>query len=94
MARRSASKVHRDRRARVLAAYGGKCQCCGETEPAFLVIDHVEGGGNAHRRAENFGGSPGYYRWLEKNSYPTGFQALCQNCNFAKSHGGCPHGNC
>ena len=31
------------------------------------------------------------YRWLEKNGFPSGFQTLCHNCNWAKSRGGCPH---
>src|SRR6266852_8334175 len=37
-------------RKRVLAAYGGKCVCCGETEDSFLSIDHIDGDGNKHRR--------------------------------------------
>jgi hypothetical protein len=24
-------------------------------------------------------------------NYPAGYQVLCFNCNWAKSHGGCPH---
>ena len=87
-------RSHQQRRTRVIAAYGGKCVCCGETELAFLTMDHMNGGGNAHRRSGVFHGTVGYYRWLEINSYPEGFQVLCHNCNFAKSHGGCPHGNC
>ena len=43
--------------------------------------------------------SPSNYRsqenlnyWLEKNNFPSGFQILCWNCNFAKgSLGKCPH---
>jgi hypothetical protein len=56
----------------------------------FLVIDHVFGGGNSHRRELGYSGSPFYY-WLVKHGYPDGYQVLCHNCNFAKSHGGCPH---
>lgn len=79
--------------------YGSSCYCCGETEPAFLCIDHVNGGGNQHKR-ETFGHSKvgGYalYRWLIRNDFPEGFQFLCFNCNCAKQYnpGGCPHGNC
>jgi len=38
-------------------------------------------------------GSTKFYRWLVENDFPEGFQILCHNCNFAKSHnpGGCPH---
>jgi hypothetical protein len=86
---------HRARRIRVVEAYGGKCTCCGETELVFLAIDHIGGGGNAHRRtltaSGEIAGSSNFYKWLEKNGLPKGFQVLCHNCNFAKSHGGCPH---
>ena len=70
--------------------YGGKCLCCGEKELVFLGIDHIDGGGRAHR--EQLGGGNRIYRWLKQNGYPSGFQTLCHNCNFAKDQpGGCPH---
>src|SRR5688572_22754686 len=35
----------------VYAAYGGyKCSCCGETEPSFLTLDHINNDGNQYRR--------------------------------------------
>ena len=34
---------------RVLDHYGRACSCCGETEPAFLTIDHVNNDGAEHR---------------------------------------------
>lgn len=91
-----AREGHQRRRGEVLQAYGGACTCCGETEQAFLTVDHVNGGGNEHRRSLGNGrivGSSNFYRWLVKNQFPAGFQILCHNCNFAKSHnpGGCPH---
>lgn len=89
-----ARKRHQENRRLVLAAYGGSCRCCGEERSIFLAIDHVNGGGNKHRRALGNGkiaGSANYYGWLVRNRYPKGFQVLCHNCNFAKSHGGCPH---
>lgn len=70
------------------AVYGTACVCCGENAQALLTIDHVEGDGASHRRT--FTGP--IYRWLKNNSYPSGFQTLCWNCNAAKSlSGGCPH---
>lgn len=33
----------------VLAGYGGKCICCGETHPAFLTVDHINNDGAEHR---------------------------------------------
>jgi len=76
----------------VYTHYGGnppKCACCGETELVFLSIDHINGGGSKHRR--KVGSGYLLYYWLINNNYPEGFQILCRNCNWAKSHGGCPH---
>jgi len=93
----------------VFDAYGGAvCRCCGETEFEFLTIDHINNDGAAHRRsiaaeANNGRGSKTKYRapsgfavyfWLKKHKFPTGFQILCMNCNFAKGKlGYCPHQN-
>jgi len=78
-------------RAETLAAYGGKCKCCGETEIAFLAIDHVENDGAAHRK--EVGKGYAIYRWLKERGFPQqGFQILCANCNYAKwSQKVCPH---
>lgn len=80
-----------------LAAYGGRCACCGEDAPEFLAIDHVNGDGAAHRREISGGkgrrgaGTP-TYRWLKKSGYPEGFRVLCHNCNIAIGfYGACPH---
>ncbi len=80
-------------RLEVLHAYGGVCACCGESEVAFLCIDHVHGGGNKHRRElKESGRSGSLYYWLRSTGYPEGFQVLCHNCNFAKGYNGvCPH---
>ncbi len=90
------NQIKRERRyglkLQILAAYGGaKCVCCGETVISFLSIDHINGGGNQHRK--KLGGGWNFYRWLIKNNYPTGYQVLCMNCNFGKrmNHGICPH---
>jgi len=76
----------------VLSHYGGQppsCACCGERKTEFLVIDHINNDGAAHRKT--FKGP--LYQWLRNNRFPPGFQVLCHNCNFAKSHyDGCPHG--
>jgi hypothetical protein len=76
-------------RLEVLNFYGGKCACCGEAEICFLAIDHINGGGNKHRK--EIGGSKIYF-WLKANNFPSGFQVLCHNCNLAKGfYGICPH---
>lgn len=71
-----------------------RCACCGETERDFLVIDHIDGHGNRHRK-EIFGRPQAGYRfydWLVKHEYPPGFQVLCNNCNLSKGkHGACVH---
>ena len=73
-------------------AYGNKCSCCGESNKAFLCIDHVNGNGNTHRKNSGIHSGNSTYSWLKKNGYPDGFQTLCFNCNSAKSiYGICPH---
>ncbi len=88
-------RKYRELRETVLASYGGKCNCCGETLMPFLCIDHINGGGSEHRknlRAQGVSAGAGFYKWLKKNNYPDGFQVLCHNCNMAKGfYGSCPH---
>lgn len=76
---------------KVIAAYGGRCICCGERHPAFLSIDHINGDGKQHRKEVH---DSRIYRWLKKHNYPKNrFQLLCYNCNIAKYHNNnvCPH---
>lgn len=76
---------------RCFQAYGGKCACCGESNPIFLSIDHINNDGADHRR-EIGGGGPIIYRWLKKHNWPLGFQVLCYNCQWGKRIcGTCPH---
>lgn len=82
--------IYRWRRQQVLDHYGRQCACCGEDHEVFLVIDHIENDGSAHRQVIGKGAAA-LYRWLVRHGFPPGFQTLCFNCNFAKSNGGCPH---
>lgn len=84
------AKTNKKLKDSVFAAYGGyRCACCGETEEQFMSIDHINGGGAAHRKEIR---RPNIYSWLCKHNFPEGFQVLCFNCNFAKGHFGmCPH---
>lgn len=88
---RSADGVRRRRMARalVIEMYGGKCDCCGESQFEFLAIDHINGGGRKDKaKYKNF---TAYFKWLtsEKRS---GYRVLCHNCNQALgSYGRCPH---
>ena len=74
-------------------AYGGYvCACCGESEPLFLCLDHINNDG-ADQRAEGTFRGRGIYQWLKNNGYPSGFRVLCQNCNVGRylNGGTCPH---
>jgi len=88
-------KRRREIRDETFAAYGGyKCACCGETNPGFLSLDHIDGGGNEHRRKINKKSGIGFQYWLKKNGFPPGFQVLCYNCNLGRAFAGggvCPH---
>lgn len=77
----------------IIEHYGGKCECCGETEKMFLSVDHINGGGNKHRREIGCVGGAEFYEWIVKQNYPKGFQILCFNCNKGKYLNGgiCPH---
>lgn len=88
--------IHHDRlileerikRMNVIIKYGGSCVCCGENEIAFLALDHIQGGGNKHRKEVG----RKMYLWAIKNNYPPILQVLCHNCNQAKHiYGKCPH---
>lgn len=74
-----------------LAAYGGKCACCGEDDPRFLSLDHVKDDGNEHRKTTT---CQQIYRIARNEGYPRDrYQPLCFNCNMGKSTNGgvCPH---
>lgn len=81
------------RKLKIIKHYGPNCACCGVLEHEFLAVDHINGGGNEHRRKMGIKGGRHFYDWLFKNNFPDGFQILCHNCNFAKDHfkEGCPH---
>lgn len=72
-------------------AYGGKCQCCGESNRKMLSIDHVNGDGKAHRKAL---AGRNLHDALKRDGYPQdGYRLLCFNCNIASFRNGgiCPH---
>jgi hypothetical protein len=72
-------------------AYGGYvCVCCGETERAFLTLDHINNDGNKHRKEVD---PAAMYYWLKKHGYPSIVQVLCASCNQGKKINGgvCPH---
>jgi hypothetical protein len=72
----------------VYVAYGLSCSCCGETELAFLTIDHVNG-----RTPEDDKRGAGLYRLLIDLGFPDDYRLLCFNCNSGRERNGgiCPH---
>lgn len=72
---------------KVIAAYGGKCFCCGENTPEFLTVDYIKRENNDKKSGGRL------YRWLIKNNFPKEkYQILCHNCSCAKElFGYCPH---
>lgn len=80
--------------------YGGKCTCCGENNPLFLTIDHVNNDGFKERPRNKSGNycspfSGHYYARIIKENFPPHLQLLCWNCNCGKARnkGICPHKN-
>lgn len=78
--------AHQKLKIDVLTAYGGVyCACCGEDYIDALSVDHINGGGKEDRKARN---GAGFYGWLKKHGYPTGYRILCITCNFVLGHFG------
>lgn len=78
-----------------LAAYGGRCECCGESKSEFLTIDHKFGltpEERLQRKRRSGGGWRLYYK-LKKLGYPRDrYRLLCFNCNSSRGFMGyCPH---
>jgi hypothetical protein len=84
-------------KAEVFSHYGDRCACCGEVDPRFLTLDHVNGNGRAHRKSLGKNGvNPSSYAVfydIKKQGFPPGFQVLCFNCNCGRQQNGgvCPH---
>ena len=78
-------------KAEVVAAYGGRCECCGESHLEFMTIDHVNGDGAEHRRT--CGKGRRIYEDLKRRGFPKdGYCLLCLNCNVTLGfYGYCPH---
>lgn len=81
--------------ATINAIYGGACSCCGEVEPLFLEIDHVNNDGYLDRKNPGHqSGSTTFLRKLVNAGVPLPeYQLLCSNCNQGKRRNGgvCPH---
>lgn len=72
----------RMRRSAVIFHYGNQCIQCGEDDYTKLTIDHINGGGNAHRKEM----SSNIIDYLYNNLVDKdGYQVLCYNCNCSKN---------
>jgi hypothetical protein len=75
----------------VFAAYGGKCECCGEDNEYFLTMDHINNDGYKYRKSAN---NSNVYKYIKRNCFPDTFRILCWNCNCGRSKTPsklCPH---
>src|SRR5882757_1637501 len=78
LGRRYRSKLRLD----TLNALGRKCICCGETNPNFLTLDHVQNDGAKHREELNCQQAMADAR---RQGYPKDkFQLMCFNCNCSR----------
>lgn len=90
--KQTTNAINRRLRLEVIAAYGGACECCGETTTRLLNVDHVLNDGVSERADRNLFSHKLHY-FLRRNGYPRDrYQLLCVNCNMGKAkYGTCPH---
>ena len=79
----------------VYQAYGNKCECCGEVEPLFFNIDHINNDGKKDRirpsgKARD---SLSVLKLIIRENFPKRLRILCYNCNMGRerNNGICPH---
>jgi hypothetical protein len=75
----------------ILEAYGTKCDCCGEANPLFLTVDHINNDGAEHRR--RLKNSSRVKAEIVRLNFPPEYRLLCYNCNSGRELNGgiCPH---
>lgn len=85
-------KRYRQVRLSAIAAYGGVCECCGESRYDMLTFDHKE---KTYYKDKIRGVALTYdvLRTVEQLGNPnTKYRLLCWNCNMATGfYGYCPH---
>jgi len=75
-----------------LEMYGKICNCCGQSDPRFLTLDHVNNDGASHRETLSSDTMPALSEAVKKHR-PDLYQILCYNCNMGRAvnKGLCPH---
>jgi hypothetical protein len=53
------------------------CCMCGNDDYDTLQLDHIGGGGNAHRKEIG----KAIYQWAKNNNYPPRLRVVCANCH-------------
>jgi hypothetical protein len=86
-------------RMKAIAAYGGKCLCCGESRASRLTLGHPNNDGGVHRKLVQ--AEKTFYRHIKAAGFPArpdGFniEIQCWNCNLGAemNSGICPHKTC
>lgn len=84
----------------IYTAYGNKCWCCGESNPGFFTIDHVNNDGAKHRHRSSKNkkdrvNNAKIFREIKRAGFPDTFRLMCFNCNCGRQRNGgiCPHAN-
>ena len=67
----------------VLTDGEGTCRWCKQGDIDVLCIDHIADDGIKHKNKDGRSGV-NLYKWIIRNTYPSGFQVLCANCNLKK----------
>lgn len=76
--REANAERRRQRRLKLVAAFGGKCIRCGFKDSRALQFDHKNSDGQIDRHLER------HALWKEIEQKPERFQLLCANCNTIK----------
>jgi hypothetical protein len=92
-------KAQRSRaKLKLFEALGYACNCCGERNPQFLTLQHIERGSNPYGKKWVNGKyvvskiQSQLYAEAIKSGDRTKYEILCMNCNFAHGqYGECPH---
>ncbi len=85
--KRKAREYNLRRKLEVINHYSGDsliCAWCGFNDIRALSIDHINGGGEGHRRLIGITAGNDFYQWLRNNNFPDGYQVLCMNCQAIK----------
>jgi len=80
------ARRYRKCRQEIITHYGAHCVWCGETNPIFLTIDHVNDDGAQKQEVEGTGTT--FFKYIKDHGFPPDYQILCYNCNCAKEFSG------